>query len=144
MFSKTSEYGIRATIYIAGKSQKGERTSLKEISTEINSPKAFTAKILQLLVKSNIVESIKGTSGGFEIPQHNLKNIKISDILKAVGGVEVYNLCGMGLRDCSPKTPCPIHHKYKLIREEINAMLQNSDLEELAQNLNDGIVFLKL
>lgn len=46
MFSKTCEYGIRATIHIASKSLLGERVSLRDVTEAINSPVAFTAKIL--------------------------------------------------------------------------------------------------
>ena len=51
MFSKTCEYGIKATLFIAQMSQKGERVSLKDIASAIDSPSAFTAKILQTLSK---------------------------------------------------------------------------------------------
>mgnify|MGYP002795141008 FL=1 len=67
MFSKACEYGIRATIYIAMQSLEGFRVNLKEIAAAIDSPIAFTAKILQQLVKSNIVESVKGAKGGVQI-----------------------------------------------------------------------------
>ena len=46
MFSKSCKYGIKATLFIAQKSQHDERVSLKEIAAAINSPIAFTAKIL--------------------------------------------------------------------------------------------------
>lgn len=43
---------------------------MKAIAEQINSPVAFTAKILQKLVKSNIVCSVKGKHGGFEIEKN--------------------------------------------------------------------------
>jgi len=46
MFSKDCEYGIRATIYITMQSLEGNRVNLKEIAAAIDSPVAFTAKIL--------------------------------------------------------------------------------------------------
>ncbi|HAH55209.1 MAG TPA: transcriptional regulator, partial [Flavobacterium sp.] len=39
----------------------------------IDSPRSFTAKILQILAKKEIVHSIKGIGGGFEIPKENIK-----------------------------------------------------------------------
>jgi Rrf2 family iron-sulfur cluster assembly transcriptional regulator len=52
IFSKACEYGIRATIYVAQQTSiNGKRCNLKDISKEIDSPEAFTAKILQKLVK---------------------------------------------------------------------------------------------
>ena len=72
IFSKACEYGIRASIYIAQQSLNDERASLKDISREIGSPEAFTAKILQTLVKNKIIDSIKGSHGGFEVKVKNM------------------------------------------------------------------------
>ncbi|MET0760542.1 MAG: transcriptional regulator, partial [Flavobacterium sp.] len=47
MFSKTCEYGIRASIFIASQSYQNNRIGLKDIAKKIDSPEAFTAKILQ-------------------------------------------------------------------------------------------------
>ena len=66
MFSKACEYGIKAAIFIATKSYEGVRVSPKEIAENISSPQAFTAKILQSLVRHNIVNSVKGAYGGFQ------------------------------------------------------------------------------
>ena len=56
MFSKACEYGIKASTYIALQSLQDKRVSLKEIAEEINSPVAFTAKILHQLAKNNILD----------------------------------------------------------------------------------------
>ena len=47
MFSKSCEYAIKASIYICHRSDKGERSGLKDIAKATDSPEAFTAKILQ-------------------------------------------------------------------------------------------------
>jgi Rrf2 family iron-sulfur cluster assembly transcriptional regulator len=51
---------------------------LKGISKEIDSPIAFTAKILQTLVKNNIINSVKGSTGGFEADLKKIKKNKIN------------------------------------------------------------------
>ena len=79
MFSKACEYGIRASIFIAKNSFEGNRVSPKEISEKINSPQAFTAKILQDLVRHKIIKSVKGAHGGFEIDKDEIS--KINDAL---------------------------------------------------------------
>ena len=52
MFSKACEYGIRASIYIAQQSLLDRKVSLKEISEAIESPTAYTSKILQKLTRN--------------------------------------------------------------------------------------------
>lgn len=142
MFSKACEYAIRCTIFIASKSQEGYRTDIKEIAEKINSPAAFTAKILQKLVKENIVHSIKGHNGGFEMTGDQLKLITVQHIVKAIDGDNTYNGCFMGLSQCSENKPCPLHHKYKQIRSDFKSMITTTTIEELVLGLKNGDSFL--
>lgn len=66
MFSKSCEYGIRATAFVAVESKKNHRVSLRMIAKAIDSPVAFTAKILQQLASHGIISSVQGAMGGFE------------------------------------------------------------------------------
>ncbi|MCH5689348.1 Rrf2 family transcriptional regulator [Niabella sp. W65] len=65
MFSKTCEYAIRATIFIAQKSRQGERAGIKDIAKGIEAPEHFIAKVLQELSRKSLVLSAKGPNGGF-------------------------------------------------------------------------------
>lgn len=144
MFSKACEYGIKASIFIAYNSYENRRVSLKEIAKEINSPEAFTAKILQDLVRHNIISSVKGAHGGFEIDKNKIKTIKLAQIVNALDGDTIYNGCGLGLDICDELRPCPVHDKFKSIRNELKLMLETTNLEELALNIKSGISFLKV
>mgnify|MGYP003607727301 FL=1 len=143
MFSKTCEYGIRATIFIASESYQNKRVGLKDIAQKIDSPEAFTAKILQILSKDNIINSIKGVGGGFEIPRETMRNIKLAQIVNALEGDRVFTGCGLGLTHCSEDHPCPMHEKFKSIRNELAFMLENTNLEELALGIKTGDTFLR-
>lgn len=143
MFSKACEYGIRASTYIALQSLEGKRVSLKEISREIDSPVAFTAKILQQLSRNQIVESVKGAWGGFEIEKSNIDKIKLSQIVYAIDGDKVYVGCGLGLNKCNANKPCPVHDKFVAIRNDLKNMLDNTSLYEMTAGLEVGLTFLK-
>ena len=69
MFSKATEYALRATIYIAQKSSEENKLSIEEISTAIDSPQSFTAKILQSLTRENVISAVRGPNGGFFISE---------------------------------------------------------------------------
>lgn len=143
MFSKACEYGIRAATYIASQSVEGRRVSLKEIAEEIDSPVAFTAKILQQLSKSQIVDSLKGAAGGFEIQRNNIDQVKLSQIVYAIDGDNVYIGCGLGLKKCNANKPCPVHDKFVQIRNDLRYMLENTSLYEMTAGLEVGLTFLK-
>jgi len=143
MFSKTCEYGIRATIFIASQSYQNKRIGLKDIAKKIDSPEAFTAKILQILARNHIIHSIKGVGGGFEIPKDKMNQIKLAQIVTAIDGDTVFTGCGLGLNKCSDDHPCPAHHKFKTIRTALTFMLENTNLEELALGVVTGDTFLR-
>jgi Rrf2 family transcriptional regulator, iron-sulfur cluster assembly transcription factor len=142
MFSKTCEYAIRATIYIATQSYDTKRVTIKEIAKNIDSPLSFTAKILQILAKQEIVHSIKGIGGGFEIPIEQIKKISLSQIVTAIDGDSVFTGCGLGLHHCSKEHPCPLNKRFRSIREDLAKMLESTTLEELALDINAGDSYL--
>jgi Rrf2 family iron-sulfur cluster assembly transcriptional regulator len=144
MFSKACQYGLKASIYIASNSYDGKRVSLKEIARKIDSPEAFTAKILQALVRHKIIGSVKGAYGGFEIAKNNIASIKLSQIVNAIDGDNIYNGCGLGLHVCDENHPCPVHDQFKTIRNQLKDMLEKTNLEQLALDIKSGVSFLKL
>ncbi|MCM4154726.1 Rrf2 family transcriptional regulator [Gramella sp. AN32] len=143
MFSKACEYGIKASTYIALQSLEGKRVSLKEIASEIDSPVAFTAKILHQLAKNDILESVKGPYGGFQIQKERIDAIKLADIVYAIDGDSIYKGCALGFNECNAKQPCPLHDKFVGIRDELKHMLENTSLYELASGLEVGLTYLK-
>ena len=143
MFSKACQYGIKAAIFIAVNSRENKRVNLKDIAKEISSPVAFTAKVLQILTKNGVIDSVKGATGGFEIKNEQLDKIMLSSIVTSIDGDAVYTECGLGLGSCSEITPCAVHYKFKHIREELKVMLETTSLFDLSNNINNKFAFLK-
>lgn len=143
IFSKACEYGIKAAVYIAEQSINGNRASLKGISKEIGSPEAFTAKILQTLVKHNIINSIQGSTGGFEADLKKINKTKLIEIVLAIDGSLHEGKCVLGLNQCSEVKPCPVHNKYKHIKKDISVMLEKTTLAEMSNSVIEGLSCLK-
>ncbi len=142
MFSKATEYALRATIYIAQKSSEENKIGIDEISRAIDSPQPFTAKILQALTKNNkIVSSVRGPNGGFYITP-KARKLPVSRILKAMGDEEVLEKCVLGLKQCNETQPCPMHAQYKPIRKQLKELFITKTIEQLAADIKDGVVFI--
>ncbi len=143
MFSKACEYGIRATIYIAEQSLLDRKVGLKEVAESIESPIAYTSKILQKLSRNKIITSEKGPSGGFSIEKKELDNLKLGTIVFTIDGDNIYNGCGLGLKKCNEKMPCSVHNQFKIIRGELKKMLENTTLKSLAVDYEKGLTYLR-
>lgn len=143
MFSKACEYGIRASIFIAEQSKLGRKVSLKEVALAIESPAAYTSKILQQLIRNNIINSDKGPWGGFSMNKQELNKVKLSTIVSAIDGDDIYKGCGLGLKQCNEHKPCPVHYRFKVVRDELKKMLETSTVDSLAIDYEKGLTFLK-
>lgn len=146
MFSQATKYAIKSVIYVWTKSLEDRKVGAKEIGTEINAPEAFTAKILQSLVKAKIIGSNKGPNGGFFADESHTK-ITLKDVVKAIDGEELFSGCSLGLPKCSEKNPCPLHFEIVKVRREIDLMLTSKSIKLLAVEVIKGtsnLIDLKL
>jgi Rrf2 family protein len=144
MFSKSTEYALRATLYIAQKGSQEKKIGIEEVSKAIGSPRSFTAKILQALTKEDkIISSISGPHGGFYMTE-KAKNLPIRAILEAMGEGELLDRCVLGLPKCSESKPCPMHSRYRLIKEQLIGLFETETISYLASGIKTGIVFVKL
>jgi Rrf2 family protein len=137
MFSKACQYGIKSVIFIWKKSLNGQRVGVKEISKYIDAPEPFTAKILQTLVRLRIIGSQKGPTGGFYVSAEH-ESYTLRDLVLAIDGDGLFLGCSLGLKQCSEKNPCPLHHEIVKVRTNIEQMLTKKSLKELAQEVESG------
>ena len=143
MFSKATEYAIRATIFLAQKSSEENKLGIDEIAKAIDSPKPFTAKILQLLTKNNqVVSSVRGPHGGFYLSA-KAKKLSVRAILQAMGEDGIFEKCVMGLKLCSENKPCPMHAQYKPIKAALLSLFTTKTIQQLADEIKEGVVFIK-
>ena len=131
MFSKTCTYAIKIVIHLANRHADGkDRSDLKDITEGIDSPMAFTAKVLQQLTRSGITESTRGRSGGISLSSP--LTVSMADVIQAIDGDALMSGCLLGFKECSDSHPCPMHHKYKPIRAQLKTALINTSMNGLA------------
>jgi Rrf2 family transcriptional regulator, iron-sulfur cluster assembly transcription factor len=143
MFSKSCHYGLQAMIYIALKSTDGNNVDLTQIATELDIPKHFLSKILQQLVKNQLLQSMKGPTGGFRLSRPS-DQITLVQIIKAIDGLDIFNQCGIGFKACDDDHPCPIHHDYKVVRNRIQHLFETKTLLELTEDIESGDSIISL
>lgn len=143
MLSKTCEYAIRALIYIAKQTKERNRVGIKDVAKGIDSPEYFIAKILQEMVRQNLLQSTKGPTGGFHLDQNDMNN-SLAVIVRHFDGDKIFSGCALGLKQCSEKNPCPLHNQFKEIRNSLKHLLETTTINQLVDKLESKDVFLKL
>lgn len=136
MVTKSTEYAIRALVYIYLENRDHKRPGSQEIADNIEAPRAFTGKILQNLTKHNLVNSIKGRGGGFYFDDG--VDFTLYDIIHVLEGDAIFTKCGFGFDKCNAARPCPIHEKYKEVRDALLNILTSESISTLSQKIIDN------
>jgi hypothetical protein len=50
--------------------------------------------------------------------------------------------CALGLKECSDKFPCPIHHEIKYYKDHLPKVMRKTTVKELVDDLVKGKTFL--
>jgi len=81
VISQTSEYALRAALFLAARSDNSP-ASAHEISDAVRVPVGYLQKILRMLARHGILVAQRGTNGGFSLAKVST-SISVLDVLKA-------------------------------------------------------------
>jgi Rrf2 family protein len=137
MLTKSTEYAIRALIYVQIQNWKKLRPGVSEIALEIEASTAFTAKILHQLTSRRVLESMKGRGGGFFFTGNN-SDLSLYQVIILMEGDGLFTKCGFGLKNCNDDNPCPIHDRHIKLRKELFNMANSETVSSLAQKISQG------
>lgn len=141
MLSKSTQYSIRALVYIQLKNRENKRPGVPEIAREIEAPVAFTAKILHTLTTHQLLHSMKGRGGGFYFPNYR-SNLSLYDVIMVMEGDRLFTSCGFGLKHCDDAHPCPLHEQYAKIRDDLLQLAVSETIGSLALKIQEGRAIL--
>ncbi len=141
MLSHTCKTAIRAVIFLASKTDQGIKSGIIEIAGIIDASEHTVGKLLQVLVKHGVINSVKGPSGGFYITPSQ-KRQPIINIVEAIDGRELFAACGLGLSKCSSRHPCPIHDDYIAVRNLFEIICHKKTIADLGGPVNQGLTYL--
>ena len=137
MISNTSKYAIRAVIYLALYASPEKKIGIKEISTELGIPTPFLGKILQMLVKHQVLDSTKGPHGGFKLKKPAI-DISLMEIIEIIDGANSFDTCMIRTSPCNYDTPCSLHDKIAPYRKGIKSLMLTESVADLASEFRKG------
>lgn len=139
MLSNSCRYGIRAMVYIASQPEGNGKTGIKKISSDLDLPTPYLAKIMQQLAKQKILSSAKGPHGGFSLLKDPRK-ISLLDVVVSIDGDGIFTNCVMHNGSCTTndksKKPCPLHADYEYIRKDLIRLFSSRSIHDLVVKAN--------
>ena len=108
-----------------------ERVRANDLSKAIGVSAPFLSKIMRRLTVHGLLDARKGHHGGFQLSRP-AEQIRFIDILRAVDFNPESEHCLFGLGNCDAKNPCPLHHEWSVLKEQIEQWARAHTLAEAA------------
>lgn len=137
MLTNATKIAIRATLYLAMFSNETKKLGVKHIAETLEIPKPFLAKLLQKLIKQDIVSSTKGPKGGFYLNANNSKK-RVWDIIVCVDNPKRFDECFLGLSKCDDANPCPVHVTVAPFRKRIMSDFKGKTIRQFADKIKNS------
>ena len=129
--SKELEYTIIGLIDLA---ERDVRSSAGEIASNMQLPEELIKKIFQKLSRAEIVRSVKGAGGGYEL-NVPLEDLTIGDLKRAVSGESFVVSCLEDESSCSRIDICRIHDGMGKFQLMWNNFLDSVSIKELVSGV---------
>ena len=131
LLSRGADYAIRAILDVASQPED-ERTVTQQIAMRQDIPAAFLSKVVAQLTQAGLLRTHRGAGGGVLLGKPP-EEISLRQVVEAVQGPMVINLC-TGPYDGCPRTPtCPASPVFKEAQESLDALLERACLADLAK-----------
>lgn len=115
-----------------------------QIAEAANVPKPFLAKILLQLKKAGLVLARKGPGGGYALARKP-ENITLQQISLVMDqGFPGSRQCILGLERCMDQHPCPLHHRWRDFRQDVETKLKSLNIKEFAHLIEEKQAHLRL
>lgn len=128
MFSMAHEYALRSTVYLASRYDEGP-IDHGQISDATQVPAAYLSKILQTLVKQEILLSKRGALGGFWLARKP-QEMSVLEVMEAVDPLDRIESCPLNLKSHAT-TLCPMHAKLAAAQAEMETTFRESTLHDM-------------
>ena len=127
MLSQTTEYALRAFIYIARQAPRSVR--LNEVAKAVKAPARYLAKILSQLVRDGLLTSTRGPAGGFA-PAQRRAPVTLASVA-ALFEPTTHHYCLLGSGLCGRNPDCPVHQHWAPIASSMSEFFASTTVEEL-------------
>jgi FeS assembly SUF system regulator len=127
--NKLTDYAIVILFVMAKESQK--RYTSTQLAASTGVPDATVAKLLKKMVSANLVESHRGSQGGYVL-RYAKETITIRQIVEALDGPLAVTDCVMGgKKTCTAEQKCPLRGNWDKINQAIIGALDGLKLQDM-------------
>ena len=145
--NRTTEYGLMALRHMTRKPST-EVTSAREISDTYGLPFEITAKTLQRLKDTGLIQSAQGARGGYTL-HRKLEEVNLAEFLSLMEGPQSLVACANGhptseqSPECAYNVRCEIKHLLSDLNTRVSGFLAGVKLAEVVGDLAPVLLKVK-
>ena len=130
LITREMDYAVRVVRAL----KDGTKVSASEVAKKEHLPQAITYKVLNSLLKSKLIGSMRGVNGGYYL-KCDLSNTTLYDICVALGEDMSITECVREGYDCINNRcgECILNKEFNRIQSSLNRELQMTTLDKLLQ-----------
>ena len=128
LLTKETDYAIRAIMSLAR--GNNDFASSRDISDQEEIPLHFLRRILQALIKENLIESKEGASGGVRLKARP-QDLRLADIIKIFQGDIQLSECMFQRKICSNRKTCVLRKRISRIEDMVTKEFESIRIADL-------------
>jgi Rrf2 family protein len=125
--SRAAQFALRTTLDLAVHGP----TRTADISSRRGIPRAQAGKIVQQLVRANIVRTTRGAGGGVRLARP-ARQVTLKEVIGAIEGPLAVSRCVM-YDDCPCVQPCTVRLALARIQRDVERALDGVTIADLAE-----------
>lgn len=107
LVSIAAEYALRAVVLLSR--EPGRPWTTQRVAEATGVPASYLSKVLQALVRAEIIQSVRGMYGGYKVSV-SVTELTALDIINAVDPIRRFRCCPLGLSEHGVRL-CPLHRR---------------------------------
>ena len=144
--SKITDYGIvilaeMAQHSLAARSEDASapapNMNARELASHVDLPLPVVSKVLKALTRANILESQRGTKGGYSLAREP-DELTVAEMIAALDGPLALTQCSQGPSVCALEATCSIKNPWQVINHVVQNSLASITLADLPSPVFSG------
>jgi Rrf2 family cysteine metabolism transcriptional repressor len=132
--SARGEYGLRAMVFLASR-QGGGLFSMQQIGSNGIVPLPFLAQILVDLRRANLIESVRGSKGGYRLCRPS-QQIRVREVIEALAErLDVVDC--LRTETCALSLSCPTRPFWRRVQRSLEEVMDHTTLADLTTGKGD-------
>jgi len=132
--SKLTDYGTLLLVYLT--EQDGRLCSASEVAANTHVAAPTVQKLLKLLARAALVESVRGADGGYRLAR-SPRAISAAEILDALEGPVAITECSTAESHCELESTCHVGGAWQKINSALRVALEDISLLDLGRPAAD-------